>query len=573
MTQHKIYRLISRSRKLMISRKDRAVRDTLLYWQQTIFVYMLLIILLLGPFAVASGSLLFYREGNLLMAGAVLLYYLFFCSLAFLKPLGYKRRLVLLGWSLYTVGITLIITTGPYGAGLLYLCIAFVYLALNASRKSSFLQVILNGLVFLLLTLIYNTGQLDTFPIADYKQIWVIIVINIILVNIFITQMIGLVLRGMERQFIREKRINRTLRRIQNESAKQIRLLKSLRQTGNCLSDTRLNFSERLQFFHNNLREDLPVKTSAIVLTDREDLSSAYLSSQPEDLSGRKAEIPLFSGPYLMFDSSGRHEYPGKTAVLGQQEKDDIYFGSHFYSPDRKGFLELLLQKKPDSVELEYLQMNLFQLSGAITNEQLISQLKNSYDEVLMAWARILELRDIETKGHSLRVAAISMRMAELLGLPEDDRIYLRRGAFLHDIGKLGIPDSILHKPSSLDTAEWEIMKKHPDHGREAVMNIPFLSRSLPVIYSHHERWDGSGYPDGLKEEEIPFNARIFILADIYDALVSDRPYRKAMEQEEIISIMSSEKGKIFDPELLDLFIKNINEVTSRREIDGIPVE
>ena len=180
-----------------------------------------------------------------------------------------------------------------------------------------------------------------------------------------------------------------------------------------------------------------------------------------------------------------------------------------------------------------------------------------------MAWASILELRDIETKGHSSRVVAITRKLADLLNLKDEEKDSLRRGAFLHDIGKLGIPDSILHKTGGLSEIEWDIMRTHPLIGRNSVLNIPFLQKAIPVIHHHHEHWDGTGYPDGKRREEIPLFARIFTLADIYDALTSDRPYRKALKESDALSYMISQKGQIFDPELLEIFVKHSRKITS----------
>ena len=570
MIKLKIHSFISRCRGLMISPADRAPQESLLYWQQTIFVSLLLTVLILGPVAVASSAFMFHQEGKLLMAVIIILFYLLFMLLAFLRSARYSIRLLILGWSFYALGLNLIIVTGPYGASMLFFCLSFVYLALNAPKHISILNVIINCLILLLLSLLYATGKLDAFPIVEFKKIWVIVVINIIMVDIIITQMIGLVLRGMEKRFIKEQKTNRSLRMIQEENARQINLLKSLRQSGNCISDTRLAFRERLQLMQEDLTRELQIQTSGIARKNRADSQALYLSSRPNELQGETLEIPDVPGPYLLMDYNEVKGSSFRTPIMDRIREDEIYFGSPFYFSEGKGYLEMTMAEEPDYNELEYLQMNLFQLSGAITNEQLIRQLESSrdllessYDEILMAWARILELRDIETNGHSRRVVSIAMGVAELLNLAEEEKIHLRRGAFLHDIGKLGIPDSILHKPSALSPQEWSRMKDHPRLGREAVCNIPFLKPALPVIYSHHERWDGTGYPEGLKGEEIPLSARIFSLADVYDALVSDRPYRSAMQQDEIISYMLSEKERIFDPELLDLFVSHYKTVTS----------
>lgn len=549
----------------MISPKDRGSRDSLLYWRQTIFVSLLLTILTLGLFASLSGAFQFLKEENLPMAIVVILYYLIFFIIAFVRTISYQIRIMFLDISLYIIGISLLISTGPFGAGLLYLCASYIYLSINISRKHFFLFSILNIFSLLLLSFFYQTGYLDEYRISEYGSTWWIILINLIFINIFITRMVGIFLYGMERRFIKERRANKTLRRMRDRNNKQIRLLKSLRQIGNCLSDKRLEMSERLNILLKNLHTELSIDACALTFVNRNTGDSSYLSSSPDTPINGPFPIPSFSGPYLMRDHQNRRDLKDSTAMMRQLKQGQIYFGSHFYSAEQKGFLELLLKEQPDPSELEYIQMNLFQLSGAITNEQLFHQLEESrdtlelsYDEILKAWAKILELRDIETKGHSHRVVDLSVNLAKLLELSEKEIIHLQRGAFLHDIGKLGIPDSILHKEGPLNTEEWDIMRKHPQIGKESVQNIPFLKPALDVIYHHHEHWDGSGYPAGLEAEAIPLTARIFTHADVFDALISDRPYRRALTKKDAIASMISEKGQIFDPEILDIFIKNI---------------
>ena len=267
------------------------------------------------------------------------------------------------------------------------------------------------------------------------------------------------------------------------------------------------------------------------------------------------------------------------TEIMKMTGEDEFYFAGHFYTAESVGLLELILHQKiaPTPCRLNYIQTNLFQLSATLTNDQLIKGIKKSrdileasYDEILQAWARILELRDIETKGHSTRVVNLSLNLAERAGLSGEEKLQLQRGAFLHDIGKLGIPDSILKKEGPLSKEEWAVMHQHPEIGRDSVGNIPFLKPAVPVIYHHHERWDGQGYPLGLKGSDIPLSARIFIIADVYDALISDRPYRKAMNREEIVDYMRSEREVYFDPEILDLFLDDVDGIVKQRQDDGI---
>ncbi|WP_345320863.1 HD domain-containing phosphohydrolase [Candidatus Villigracilis proximus] len=159
-------------------------------------------------------------------------------------------------------------------------------------------------------------------------------------------------------------------------------------------------------------------------------------------------------------------------------------------------------------------------------------ELAEAYDTTLEGWARALELRDKETEGHSRRVTEITLKIAYAMNISEEDLEHIRRGAILHDIGKMSIPDEILHKPGKLTNEEREIIKEHPDTAYKLLSPIPFLKKALEIPYSHHEKWDGTGYPQGLKGNDIPLAARIFAVADVWDALGSNRSYNQAWPRE-----------------------------------------
>lgn len=190
--------------------------------------------------------------------------------------------------------------------------------------------------------------------------------------------------------------------------------------------------------------------------------------------------------------------------------------------------------------------------------QNLNAELLIAYDETLKGWARALDLRDHNTEDHSVRVMDLTMDMARRLGIPKSELVHIRRGALLHDIGKMGIPDAILLKPGPLTEDEWHVMRKHPAVAYDLLSNIPFLKPALSIPYCHHERWDGSGYPEGLSKEQIPLEARIFAVVDVWDALSSDRPYRKKWANEEIVEYIRAKAGTHFDPEIVKLFLSMI---------------
>ena len=192
---------------------------------------------------------------------------------------------------------------------------------------------------------------------------------------------------------------------------------------------------------------------------------------------------------------------------------------------------------------------------------QAKDEVAQAYDETLRGWARALGYRDSETFEHTERVTELSSALGKALGLEEHQLEALRRGAILHDIGKIGIPDAILGKPGALTEEEQAVMRTHAAFAYELLKPIDFLKDAVVVPYCHHEHWDGSGYPRGLKGEQIPLLARIFIVADVYDALTSDRPYRAAWTKEQTLDYMRSQSGKIFDPHIVEVFLSVIETV------------
>jgi putative two-component system response regulator len=191
--------------------------------------------------------------------------------------------------------------------------------------------------------------------------------------------------------------------------------------------------------------------------------------------------------------------------------------------------------------------------------ERANAELMAAYDATILGWSRAMDLRDRETEGHSQNVAEMTVQLAEAMGISDDELIHLHRGALLHDMGKLGIPDSILHKPGKLTDEEWKVMRQHPQLAYDMLNFIGYLRPALDIPYCHHEKWDGSGYPRGLKGEAIPLAARTFAIVDVWDALTSDRPYRSAWTKEDALAYIREQSDKHFEPQVVDLFFKVID--------------
>ncbi len=203
------------------------------------------------------------------------------------------------------------------------------------------------------------------------------------------------------------------------------------------------------------------------------------------------------------------------------------------------------------------------ELRLAVERLQSRIDVEAAYDRTILAWGMALELRDHHTGGHTQRVTDLTLRLARRMGMGQQELINIHRGALLHDVGKMGVPDLVLLKPDALDPTEKDIMQMHPWLAYKMLSPIVFLRDALTIPYSHHEHWDGSGYPRGLAGENIPIEARIFSVVDVYDALTSDRPYRKSWEPGKALDYIKAESGKLFDPEVVEKFVELIEDVSS----------
>lgn len=233
-----------------------------------------------------------------------------------------------------------------------------------------------------------------------------------------------------------------------------------------------------------------------------------------------------------------------KAEVVGVLE---IFHRTHLaFDQDRLEFLPTLAGQAAIAIETAAMFVNL---------QRSNREVSRAYEKTLEGWGRALEYRDRETKGHGQRVVDWTMKIAEKMGIGDAERVHIRRGALLHDIGKMGIPDSILLKPGPLSDEEWVIMRQHPAYAYDMLQGIDYLRPALDIPYSHHERWDGSGYPLGQKGTEIPLAARIFAVVDVYDALTSDRPYKDAWSISKTLEHIKDQAGKHFDPQVVDVFL------------------
>ena len=340
------------------------------------------------------------------------------------------------------------------------------------------------------------------------------------------------------------------------------------------------NLSATLEVALYQTRKQLEVDACAVLLLNPGAQTLEYLSGQGFQTQiiqqtriklgeGRAGNAVLEKRIYGRAEIEAIRQVPDRAELIPAEN-----FAAYFIAPlvtknKLLGAMEIY-HRAPLTVNTEWLKF-LEALAGqaaiAIDNATLYSDLQRSNEELALAyeaaiegWARALELRDKETEGHTRRVTDMSTKLAQAMGIEGEALRHIYRGAMLHDIGKMGAPDSILLKPDALTPEEEEIMRQHPTNAYNLIQGIPYLREDIDIPYCHHEKWDGTGYPRGLKGEEIPFAARIFAIADVYDALTSDRPYRKAWERGRAIEYIRAQAGSHFDPQVVETFLNMMDK-------------
>jgi PAS domain S-box-containing protein/putative nucleotidyltransferase with HDIG domain len=334
------------------------------------------------------------------------------------------------------------------------------------------------------------------------------------------------------------------------------------------------------QVLLDQLRQVLHVDAAAVLQFDSELIQYQYLTglgfkTSESSLRAALRHSPLPSEAIAAKKTtqinlnSGQVFSPSLSEILASEKFVKYIATPMVIKGQIKGVLEVYHKSElePGREWISFLEALAQQAAIALDNSQNFLELQKSqsvllqaYDDTLMGWANFLDLRDKETEGHTVRVLERTMKAAQRLGVRDEDMEHLRRGVLLHDIGKVGVPDHILNKPGPLTDEEWVIMKKHPDYAFQMLSPIGFLKQALDVPYCHHEKWDGSGYPRGLKGKEIPFTARIFTVFDVYDAITSDRIYSKARTKESALAYLQENVGIIFDPDIIDVCIDVLKE-------------
>jgi PAS domain S-box-containing protein/putative nucleotidyltransferase with HDIG domain len=357
------------------------------------------------------------------------------------------------------------------------------------------------------------------------------------------------------------------------ETERRFKQVQSLHRIEVAISAS-LNLGATLGVILDQVVEQLKVDAASVLLLDAATETLVFAAGRgfrSEDIT--RMRIPLGSG------AAGKAALTGRTVALEDLSRAEdfarrpflreegfvTYYAIPLSAKGRvRGVLDILHRSsvQPDIEWLGFLDALAGQAAVAIDNAELFheqqrlnAELTIAYDTTLEGWSRALDLRDKETEGHSKRVAEMTERLARALGVRAGALVHVRRGALLHDIGKMGVPDSVLLNPGRLTDAERGLMREHPVHAFRLLSPIPYLREALAIPYCHHERWDGTGYPRGLEGADIPFAARLFAVVDVWDALRSDRPYRPAWPEAKVRAHIASQAGAHFDPAVVETFL------------------
>lgn len=365
---------------------------------------------------------------------------------------------------------------------------------------------------------------------------------------------------------------------LNEQTEQQLHHLTALHQIDVAIT-TNFDLNVTLNLILSNVREELEVDAASILLLDPVTHTLDYASGlgfHTRNIershvgigigcAGRAALEYRTISCHDLTDQSG----PFSRSSLLAGEGFEVHYATPLIVKGQiKGVLEVFDRKgfDPNTEWIDYFETLATQAAIAIESASLMENLQRSnaelmlaYDATIEGWSRALDLRDRETEGHTQRVADMALKLAERVGMSNGEKQDLWRGALLHDIGKMGVPDAILHKPGELTDPEWEVMRQHPVYAYNMLAPITYLRHALDVSYCHHEKWDGSGYPRGLKGEEIPLTARVFAVVDVFDALTSDRPYRNAWPKEKVYEYIEEQAGKQFDPQVVKVFLESIN--------------
>jgi PAS domain S-box-containing protein len=383
---------------------------------------------------------------------------------------------------------------------------------------------------------------------------------------------------------------------LHEETERRLKQLQTLRTIEQAMTSN-LDLEHVLEVLLQQVTSQLPVEAADILLFNAQKHLLEFVSGrgfqssavQPAPIKLHRSLVKRLVSDYptIIIPSLEADKLVADTSVLLESrlpalsaEAINTYLGLPLIARENfKGLLEIFQRRQfpLDAEWLEFLQTLAGQAAIAIDNAKLFEamqsanqELMEAYESTLEGWARALEFRDRETRGHSQRVTELTNKLCQAMSITSDELTHALRGALLHDIGKMGIPDNILLKPKSLSGFEWEVMRRHPAYAYEMLSPINFLRPALHIPYFHHEKWNGGGYPEGLHGEDIPLEARIFAVVDVWDALRSNRPYRKAWSDNTALAYIRQQAGEHFDPQVVQAFMDIVGN--DKGQSDAHPV-
>jgi PAS domain S-box-containing protein len=415
-------------------------------------------------------------------------------------------------------------------------------------------------------------GSLAAFPLLSDQQVFACLNIYADQPNFFTPERVDLLkaFAGIAAAAMENARLSLKVE-------KHLTHMQALHSIDQAISSS-LDLGVTLNVLLDHLTMQLHVDAAAVMLVNPRTRTLEFAAGRGFGSDAiRQARVPLEGGCASSVATTQVPVYvPDLTAIKHKCPRSKLFVAEGFVSyygvplwnkGQIRGVIEIFHRGRFNAGEdvVEFLEAMVGQAAFAIDNATLFAEMQQSHEELSLAyeatlegWARALELRDFETKGHCTRVTDLTLQLARALGVEEQDLPHIYRGALLHDIGKIAVPDAILFKAGPLTPEEWVVMRQHPIYAHELLTPIAYLRPAVDIPFCHHERWDGSGYPMGLKGEDIPLAARIFMVVDVWDALGSDRPYRRAWPPDKIKAYLRDEAGKQFDPQIVKVFLEKI---------------
>lgn len=535
--------------KIFISEELRVINeDQVDYWKQSLFSVISALLILIGAPTFFFGAYMFYRDDMIGFSMIEILLYLFLVAVSTKKSFPITFRVFFLIAVIYSLSIMLLFTTGPKGAGMLSILFALLLGGLLLDRRVSLRIYGMNLFFFSILSLLLYQGAFIDLPISEYIGTWFINVFTVQGCSLILILLFHFVFEGMENQ---NKKVSRSKDEI-------IYLYERDPLTG---LFNRQHMEETIGILNQD--RELPISVIYGDLNGLKMINDALGHEAGDKLLKAIANIMRMScrEKDLIFRIGG-DEF---LLILKNTSRDQalsvidrIHQACQFYNEkafDEAYFLSISMGLSTREYEEQELEENIQLAEEAMYKRKLLEE-KSIHHSILMSMLKILFEKSQETEEHANRIVEFSVRLGHKFGLSETRLDDLELAAKLHDIGKIGIDKQILEKTSPLTKEEWEELKKHPEIGYRIAKASGEIAPIADLIYAHHERWDGRGYPRGLKGEEIPLEARIISVADAYDAMTEDRVYRKAMSREAALEELWSNSGTQFDPEVVRFFMQ-----------------